>query len=213
MSESAPAAMPPDSPASRGGGGSVVWSVISITLKIGAVLAILAVVGFLFLVWWLGQAYPAPKGVAAPVEWASQTVVLGPDRRIVSGLLTIEVPVFPPEARVGVSVGAPSIPAGSAAPGELLAGPAVRLSMTSAGSTTGCVAPCALHVAQPPECSAGGCRIATSLTLELDGDAAAMAGPVTLQVAGGLSMPIDEPLPEGLAVDLALEGATAPGAG
>ena len=199
-------------PASSGGAGGVVWSVVSIVLKIAVVLAILAVVGFVAFAWWIQQSYPAPKGVAAPVDWSSQTVVLGPDHQVVTGQLTIEAPLFPAEARIGLSVGAPSIRAASAAPGAVLAGPAVRLSATSSGSTISCVAPCALQLG-PPACSSGSCRMATSVKLELDGDATLLSGPVTLQVAGGVSLPLDEHLPDGLAVDLALEGATAPGAG
>ena len=211
MTESSPIAPSPGAPASTKGVGSLVWSVLTVLIKIALVLAALAVVGFMFLAWWIGQSYPAPKGVAAPVQWASQTVVLGPERRVVSGQLTIEVPAFPVEARAGVSAGAPSIPAASAAPGDVLAGPAVRLSATSAGSTISCVAPCALQLS-PPECGAAACRLTATVTLELRVDAEPIAGAVRIDVAGGLSMPLDERLPDGLAVDLALEGATAPDA-
>lgn len=201
----------PAAPASSGTIGGVVWSVVSILLKLALALAILAVVGFTGLAWWIQQSYPAPKGVAAPVDWSSQTVVLGPEHQVVTGQLTIEAHLFPAEARVGLSVGAPSIRAASAAPGAVLAGPAVRLSATTSGTTISCLAPCALQLG-PPACSAGSCRMATSMKLELDGDATLLSGPVTLQVAGGMSLPLDERLPDGLAVDLALEGATAPSA-
>lgn len=221
MTASDPAVPPPavpvappagaPTPASPRGAGSVVWSVVSVLLKIALVLAILAVVGFIGFAWWIQQSYPAPKGVAAPVDWSSQTVVLGPDRQVVTGQLMIQAALFPAEARVGVSVGAPSIRAASAAPGAVLAGPAVRLSATTSGSTISCLAPCALQLG-PPACSAGSCRMATSVKLEIDGDPELLSGPVTLQIAGGVSLPLDERLPDGLAVDLALEGATVPSA-
>jgi hypothetical protein len=61
------------------------------------------------------------------------------------------------------------------------------------------------------ECESGTCTTAFDVTVELITDGAGIGGSVMLDVAGGATAPLDQRLPDGLVVDLEVEGAIVPG--
>ena len=190
---------------------ALLWTV----MKIGFVLGVIGVIGFIALALWIRGQFPAPKGVPAPVAWTTREVVLSPEAPILEGRLTLTTttPGSPDSLRVGVNAGVAAAGAGTvdADPRAILTGPAVRLTASAPGTLNPartCLAPCELDVPEAFVCSAGECEMTVDVTVELVGGAA--DGDVNVPIAGGLTAPIDLPLLEGLVVDLAIGGAATP---
>jgi hypothetical protein len=213
-------------PPPRGRAASQAPGCLRVVGTLGLVLAGLAALTFVALFISLQQGFKAPEAVPAPVVWTSRDVVLSPDRPVVRGRLTLTAGPAPQSAlRVGLNAGVPSTdrelsspgsgaasPSGSAQPAALISGPAVRLTATVAsGAPRSCLAPCELELASALDCDSGTCRIDFDVTVELISDgAAALGGSVTVGVSGGATGPLDKRLPDGLVVDLAIEGAIVP---
>ncbi len=213
-------------PPQRDGTASRARGCLRVVGKLGLILAGLTVLAFVALYITLQQSFRAPQAMPAPVAWTSRDVVLSPDRPIVHGRLTLTAKAAPTnDLRVGVNAGVPSteaerLPSGSGAtspsvsagPAALLAGPLVRLTAATAlGAPQSCLAPCELQLPSELGCDSGTCRIDFDVTVELIPDSAGIRGSVTVGVAGGATAPLDKRLPDGLVVDLALEGAVVPG--
>lgn len=195
--------------------------------KVALVLGGLAALAFVALYITLQQAFKAPQAVAPPIAWTSRDIVLLPDRPVLIGQLTLTAKGPPTtDLRVGLNAGVPSatavVPSGSGAaipsvsaappaPAALLAGPSVRVSVTTAGGTPqSCFAPCELQLSSQFDCESGTCRITFEVTVEREGETERMLGPVTVGISGGATAPLTERLPVGLDVDLALDSSTVP---
>jgi hypothetical protein len=186
--------------------------------KVAAVLAVLAIVCFILLWYTLQQSFRAPEGVAAPVSWVSQRVLLSAERPLVRGSLTLTATSSRTgDLRIGVNAGTPSSsasdassepasadPGSSPGPGAILLGPLTRLTATVAGtggSGQSCLAPCELQLSSL-DCTAGTCRSEFVITVELVEDR--VGGVVAIDISGGASARIDQRLPDGLEVELAV---------
>ncbi len=216
----------PPGPSRNAGAASGAWGCLRVVGTLGLVLAGLAALAFVALYITLQQTFKAPEAVPAPVVWTSRYVVLSPDRPVVRGQLTLTAGAAPQsDLRVGLNSGVPSTegelsppgsgaasPSGSAQPAALISGPTVRLTATVAsGAPRSCLAPCELELASALDCDSGTCRIDFDVTVELISDGAALlGGSVTVGVSGGATAPLDKRLPDGLVVDLAIEGAIVP---
>jgi hypothetical protein len=189
---------------------------------LGLIFGVVAVLGFVCLLISLQRAFPPMQAVPAPVAWTSREVVLSADRSVVHGRLTLTASAAPKgDLRVGLNAGVPSTevaapPSGPGAtspsvdPAELLSGPPVRLTAaTASGSPQSCFAPCELQLPSALQCDSGTCRIDFDVIVELV-PGSARRGAVTVGVAGGATAPLDKHLPDGIVVDLALEGEIAP---
>ena len=171
-------------------------------------LAVLAAVG-LFIV--VSQASKGPEAVQAPISWTTRDIVLSLDHPVVHGHLTITARAGESSARVGLNAGVPST-AAAQDPVALLSGPAVRVSAWPSGRAATCLAPCELGLGWPlSTCKSGSCTSAFDVTVELEGPGRGSGNRVTVTVAGGVTGALTEHLPDGLTVDLAIDGAVAPG--
>ena len=193
---------------------------------IGVIVAGVGVLGFVWLWITLQQAFPAPKAVPAPIAWTSEDVVLSDDRTVAHGRLTLTASAAPSSnVRVGLNAGVPSTdatvrpsssgptgPSESTAPAALISGAVVRLTASNgSGAPQSCFAPCELQLPWAFDCESGVCSTAFDVTVDLISDSAGSGGSVTLNVAGGATAPLDQRLPDGLVVDLEVQGAVAPG--
>ena len=210
----------------RGGAASRSRGCLRSVGTIGLIVAGLGVLAFVWLWITLQQAFPAPKSVPAPVAWTSEEVVLSDDRSVAHGRLTLTASAAPRTGlRVGLNAGVPSTaatarpsgstlagPSESTAPAALLSGAHVRLTATAAsGAPQSCIAPCELQLPSAFECESGTCTTVFDVTVELMADGAGIGRAVTLDVAGGATAPLDKGLPDGLVVDLEVDGAIVPG--
>ena len=208
-----PPAEPPQPPKA----GLTVWDVVKGLLKVALVLAGLAVALFIFIVWQLQQAYPAPHPVSAAVSWTTADVVLSPASPIVTGRLTIEGASFPVSARVGLTVAVPQFSDGapgdpSLAPGLAITGPVVRLSAPIDPQPRTCTAPCELQVPTDIVCDGGPCHVTVEFRLELAAGAGMPEGQVIFRIAGGLTAQPDSHLADDLGAKLILDSPAAPAA-
>jgi hypothetical protein len=192
--------------------GAVVWTI----LKIGFVLGILAVLGLIGLGIWFQQQFPEPKGIPAPIAWTTQEVVLSAESRVLEGRLTLTTrPGGSGVRTVGVNVGVPTRQPGGlpVEPGDIISSPAARLTATSVGQSNpsrSCLAPCELEVPVSFACTATGCEMVVDITVELLVRVGGADPDVTVGIAGGLTASAESRVLEGLVVDLAIEGSTAP---
>jgi hypothetical protein len=204
------------------GGGASAGGCLRAAGRLALILGALVVLGFVALYLSLQQSFKAPQAVSAPIAWTTHAVVLSADHPIAHGRLTFTAKASPTnDLRVGVNAGVPTTeaqraPSGSAAtspsqsdePAALLSGPVVRLTAATAlGAPQSCLAPCELPLPSQLECGSGTCHLDFDVTVELIPDSAGIRGKVTVGVAGGATAPLDKHLPDGLVVELALDGA------
>lgn len=223
-----PAAGPDDPTGSPGHDGPAPrpWGCLKIagTLVLG--LGGLAVLAVVWLYISFQQSYKAPEGVPAQIAWTSHDVVLSPGQRVVRGKLTITASApATSDLSVGVNAGVPSTtaipsptgsgaagPTGSPGPAALLSGPSVRVTAeTGSGSPQRCTAPCEVRLPSGLGCDTGTCRVAFDVTIELMSDAINAETSVTVRIAGGATARLGGRLPDGLMVELVLDGGVEPG--
>ena len=189
-----------------------IWRFVGPLLKILFVLGILAAVFAAWVVWQIGQSFPEVRPVPAPVAWVTRHVLLSEDAPAVRGRLVLTATSAPSQyLRVGVNAGAPAASA-IASPDALLSGPTVRIETDAGMGLDSCFAPCELQIRPAWSCDPSGCRLVAAFSLELPADTGAMAGVVSIEIAGGATGTLDDELPPNLQATLELDGDLAPGA-
>jgi len=178
-----------------------------IAIGVGAFLAL----GAVFVYYSLSQMFKPPAAVPAPVTYVTQGVVLSVEHPVLHGHLSASAPYDPAhDLTFGVSAGIPDRATQGAAspaldPAVLISSPVVRISAHTGTWSDGCMAPCELRLAQQ-SCDGATCPLDVDLTIELLSNESA-SQEIAFDVAAAASTRLDKPLPDGVKLDLALDGA------
>jgi len=190
------------------------WSPLRIVATVVAIVVVvlgLAAVTIYLLV--MNSFNQRPVAVSAPIAWKSGEVVLSPQHPTSAGYLSVTAS-GPPTSNtvVGVNAGLPVAAASLGSgidPAALLSLASVRFSVTTRGQadTQSCFAPCEMFVRSGFKCDPGPCRLDVDLRLELVPEIVPSVATVTIGVSGAVAGDLSNPLPAGVLVEFAAEGA------
>ena len=198
------------------GSGSVAGGILRGCGMLALVAGILAIAGVVLLYIQLQSSFRGPEAVSVAAAWQRADLHVPAEGRSATGRLTLtSAGGLEPQSHVAVTVGLPTadvvaVPSSpSPAPAAVLRVPSVRLSVAWSGTTLICLAPCEIDLGNAlGACPDGACRLDLELQLESLAVAGAPAtGPQVVSLAGGVTAGLRERLPNGLAVDLIVDGA------
>jgi hypothetical protein len=169
-------------------------SLLGCAARMGCVLLLVFGVASLWFYWSYTQSMRGPTAVDVATSWTAHDIVLSAAQPAVRGTITFGDVDSPSSPVLGVTVGVPhdaASPDPSGAPGELLAVPAVRLTIPNAvGGAQSCIAPCEL----PLSACGRNCTATYDVTVELVTVGQARRR-VAVTVYGGASAPVGGRLP------------------